>query len=96
MYGWPLPVLEATMIRTASQRVALVAAADALFATDADAAEYRDALETEIFPGVDVVLYATDAAGGVRLDGAAETVASLSGVDLATLRSHRYDLSRPT
>lgn len=95
MSAWPLSILEAAVIRTPSQRVAFVAAEDALFAADGAAARYRDALEAEVFPGVDVVLYATDTTGGIRLDGTPETLASLAGVDLAGLRWHRYDLRRP-
>ena len=83
------------MIRTPSQRVAIVAAEETLLAADADAAEYRDVLQREIFPGIDVVLYGTDPAGGVRLDGAPDAVASLAGLNLGALRWHRYDMRRP-
>lgn len=95
MGAWPLSILEAAVIRTPSQRVALVAAEDTLFAADGEAARYRDALAAEVFPGVEVVLYATDTTGGIRLDGSPETVALLEGLDLAGLRWHRYDLRRP-
>ncbi|HEY4441916.1 MAG TPA: hypothetical protein VGN14_15765 [Candidatus Elarobacter sp.] len=91
MSAWPLSILEAAVVRTPSQRVAVVAAEDDLFATDGAVARYRDALETQVFPGVEVVLYASDG----RLDGAPETVASLADVDLASLRWHRFDLRRP-
>ena len=92
---WPLSIMEATVIRTPSQRVALVAAEDTLLAADADVARYRAALQTEIFPGLDVVLYATGPTGDVRLDGTPDAVASLAGLNLGALRWHRYDLRRP-
>lgn len=95
MEGWPLAILDATIVRTSSQRVAVVAATDAILASEADTRRYRDTLEAAVFPGLDVVLLGTEPSGGVRLIGPPTAVASLQEIDVARLRFHRYDLRRP-
>jgi hypothetical protein len=95
MDATPLSIIEATVIRTPSQRVALVAAGSSMLADEADASRYRDSLAADVFPGLDVVLLGTAPSGDVRFLGPARAVASLAGLDMRTLRWHSFELRRP-